>query len=115
MNEEDFGTPYSVAEARLTAQDHKNMDIYHKELILWLCNRIEELEKELKRKKRLTDEKDYKALYENLDKRISNLHSFANSFGGNNFRDEEIRRRLKRIAYGQPVKINSHEKGNRVC
>jgi hypothetical protein len=38
------GIPYTVSEARGAAREHKNMDQYHKELMLFLCNRVEELE-----------------------------------------------------------------------
>ena len=46
---EKQGIPYTVLEARMAANDHKNMDIYHKELILFLCNRVELLEKEIRK------------------------------------------------------------------
>ena len=47
MSEERKGIPYSVLEARLAVQEHKGMDIYHKELMLFLCDRVESLEKQL--------------------------------------------------------------------
>ena len=40
---------YSVEEARM-AVDLNVMDFYHKDLILWLCDRVEELEEQLRAK-----------------------------------------------------------------
>lgn len=40
------GIPYTVSEARKVANGHQ-MDIYHKELMLWLCGRVEALEKQI--------------------------------------------------------------------
>jgi len=46
MPDGSFGTPYSVSEARGAAKTHK-MDRYHRDLILWLCERVEILEDKL--------------------------------------------------------------------
>ena len=40
----EFGTAYSVAEARLVARNNMD-DMQVKHLILWLCDRVEELER----------------------------------------------------------------------
>ncbi len=47
--EADYGTPYTTSEARMAADDN-TMDLYHRDLILWLCSRVEELEKQIKDK-----------------------------------------------------------------
>ena len=41
-NKEPYGTPYTVTEARMAAENNP-MDIYHKEIILWLCDKVDEL------------------------------------------------------------------------
>ncbi len=38
---QEKGIPYTVTEARIAAK-HQSMDIYHKELILWLCDEVEQ-------------------------------------------------------------------------
>lgn len=43
---EQEGIPYSVREARGAATEHKGMDIYHKELMLFLCDKAEELKED---------------------------------------------------------------------
>ena len=40
--EEERGIPYTVGEARTVVEMHK-MDLYHKEIIEWLCDQVEEL------------------------------------------------------------------------
>ena len=47
--EDERGIPYSVSEARGAAREHKDMDIYHKELMLFLCDRVEELEQKIQK------------------------------------------------------------------
>jgi hypothetical protein len=42
----EYGTPYSVEEARLMAEEG-GLDEHHKEIILWLCDRVERLQAEL--------------------------------------------------------------------
>jgi len=44
MKTEGYGTSYTVTEARKVAGQPK-YDNYHKEIMLWLCDRVEELEK----------------------------------------------------------------------
>jgi hypothetical protein len=49
-------------------------------------------------------EKDYKALYQNLSKRISRLHTYANNFNSGTTdmpSPEVIGRKLKDIAFGK--------------
>lgn len=42
---ESFGTPYSVGEARAWVEQYGDrIDVYPRELMLWLCDRIVELE-----------------------------------------------------------------------
>jgi hypothetical protein len=48
MPDGSFGTPYSVSEARGAAQKHKDMDQYHAELMLWLCDEVDRLTNLLK-------------------------------------------------------------------
>ena len=38
------GIPYTIKEAKYAAYNNK-MDIYHKELILWLCDELEKVRK----------------------------------------------------------------------
>jgi hypothetical protein len=40
-------TKYSVEEARMVVAIHV-MDVYYKDLITWLCDRVEELEEQLR-------------------------------------------------------------------
>lgn len=35
------GIPYSVREARGAAHSHRDMDVYHRHLMLWLCDELE--------------------------------------------------------------------------
>ena len=37
--------PFTIREARLAAEQHKDMDEYHRDMILWLCDEVERLEK----------------------------------------------------------------------
>ena len=47
----EFGTPYSLSEARMVAEQHQNMDGYHREIMCWLIYEVERLEKEVKKLK----------------------------------------------------------------
>ena len=44
---QDFGTPYSVEEARYVVKTHGGMDRYHRELLTWLCDEVERLRAKL--------------------------------------------------------------------
>ena len=48
MPDGSYGTPYSVSEARGAAKSH-NMDQYHRDLILWLCDEVERFEAQLEK------------------------------------------------------------------
>jgi hypothetical protein len=56
---EGYGTSYTVTEARKVANDQK-MDTYHKELILWLCDRVEKADKYI-RELEISRQKDMEA------------------------------------------------------
>ena len=43
------GIPFSVSEARMAANEHKDMDQYHQYIIFWLCDRVEELEDQIRK------------------------------------------------------------------
>ena len=43
---EEYGTPYSLEEARIALTKDKYIDEYHRELMSWLCDEVERLEKE---------------------------------------------------------------------
>ena len=45
--EGEFGTPYSINEARLVAEN-QSMDEYHREIMCWLIYEVERLEKEVR-------------------------------------------------------------------
>jgi hypothetical protein len=42
------GIPFSVSEARSAANSYK-MDQYHQYIIFWLCDRVEELEEQIRK------------------------------------------------------------------
>ena len=45
-SKEAYGTPYTVSEARKIANE-QDMIGHHRVLMLWLCDRVEELEKQI--------------------------------------------------------------------
>ena len=63
MKTEGYGTSYTVTEARKVAGQPK-YDNYHKEIILWLCDRVEKADKYI-RELEISRQKDMETEYAN--------------------------------------------------